>query len=421
MVNHLHIYQDFFAFNAPGAYYLLLGVWQIFGVSYGAAWMVGFFSLLTAAILVFKITRYFSRPAAYLATLIFSLSTIGWPIITARIFCLPLILGAIYATVLGTNRKQINFIYLAGFLGGLAVIFLQTSGLAILAVLLIFLLYQYFQKTSYLSKKRLVGFLFFSCLPIVAIFLKWTPVSLFYNLIKFPLFNYGATLTVSYWLLITIALFDLIFFLILNKYEKKSTIIKLLFFCQVALLLTAIPLPDISHILFISAPSLIMFSVLVCKLLKFKITRSWLGYFVIVLFFLYSFFLTFNFVRVFLNLNYYSLSLLYEPTDLIEFLNKNCQGKYIYAGPFLPSIYFDTRKLPPGPTSWLLTNHHPAEYFSATLKGLELTKPDCVVINYPMVKRFNYNRDNIVDNYLLNHYQQVEKFDYNVVLKPIFK
>jgi hypothetical protein len=302
------------------------------------------------------------------ATSIFVLSTISWPIITAHVFCLPLVLGAIYATAMGMSKRRINFIYLAGFLGGLSVIFLQTVGLTILAGLWIFLLCQYFQKNSFLSKKRLIIFLFFSCIPIAAMFLKWTPSFLFYNLIKYPLLNYASTLTMNYCLLIIFSLFNLIFFLILNKYEKKSIIVQLLFICQSTLLISAITLPDIFHILFIFAPSLIMFSVIVVKLLKFKITKVWLKYYIVGLLSLYSLILICNFVS---NYRFNSLPLFRSPSGLIEFLDENCQGEYIYAGPFLPSIYFDTRKLPLGPSNWLLTNHHPEEYFLETLEGLK--------------------------------------------------
>jgi hypothetical protein len=417
LLNNLSIYKDFFSFTTPGTYYLLAIIWQILVPSYWLAWGAALLFLLIAAFFVYKITALISRPAAYLAVLSFVITTNSWPIITSHVFCLPFIFGAIYLFLLWQDKRQPKLIYGAGLLAGISVIFLQTIGLVTLAVLIISSLYLYLREKEGRGAKQLLWLCLFSCLPIVLLFFKWSPLFLFNNLIKFPLNNYSTTVTSSYWLLGLNFLFLLFFWFILGKKElgAKVKIINLLFVWQIGLFLTALSYPDFAHISFVFAPLLIMFSVLASKLFVLKNKSLFLAG--ITLSGIFTFYLIFHFLLNSYLLNFPYLSLRTSTPELITFIRENCQTKYIYAGPFLPEIYFETDKLTPGPSHWLLTNHHPDEYFLETREGLERYQPDCLVLNYEMVKKFNYNKNNYVDNYLNSNYQVVKSFGDTLILK----
>jgi poly-gamma-glutamate synthesis protein (capsule biosynthesis protein) len=417
LINNFNIYNDFFSFTTPGTYYVILGVWKIFGISYWAAWAVGILSLLISSILIFKITKYLDHFSAYLATVLFCLIGIGWPIITSHVFCLPFILGAVLLLIMWSKNHKTILLYLSGFLVGVSVLFLQTIGLATFAGLLLFLVWFYFKNRKILTLKNLLGFILFSWLPITFLFLKWSPLFLFNTLIKFPLLNYGGIIPTDYSLLAINFLFLLFFFLVLNKNNQESIIIKLLSIWQSFLLLTALSFPDFSHISFVSAPLLILFTIFSSEISKSKINKKSIKFLIIIFLFL-GYFL-FYFLRVI----YYSDAPFFtfknETPATIEFLRENCQTKYIYAGPFLPEFYFETRKLTPGPTDWLLTNHHPKEFFLETAEKLNETKADCAIVNYEMVRKLNYNQNNPVDNYLLSHYQPVKQFGSTFILKRL--
>ncbi|MHB8904284.1 MAG: glycosyltransferase family 39 protein, partial [Patescibacteria group bacterium] len=364
LINNFNIYTDFFSFTTPGAYYLILGAWKIFGVSYWTAWSIALLSLLISSILIFKITNYLDRFAAYLSVLIFCLVSVGWPIITSHVFVLPFVLGAVLLIILWRENHQAYLIYLSGFLIGLAILFLQTVGLVTLIGLFAFLSWEKYREKKNLSFKNLVGFIFLAGLPIIFLFLKWPPLFLFDNLIRFPLLNYGKIISVNYSLLGLNFLFLLFFFLVLNKNNQKSVIIKLLFIWQIFLFFTAVSFPDFAHISFIAAPLIILFSVFIADLLGSKLSKKSIKFILAAILFLAYFF--FYFLRVI----YYSdtpfFSFKNETPPLISFLRENCRTEYIYAGPFLPEFYFETRKFTPGPSSWLLTNHHPEELFLET-------------------------------------------------------
>ena len=155
------------------------------------------------------------------------------------------------------------------------------------------------------------------------------------------------------------------------------------------------------------------------KIFKSKVDKKSIKFLAVI--FLFSVYFLFYFLRVIYYSDIPFFSFKNETPATIEFLRENCQTKYIYAGPFLSEFYFETRKFTPGPSSWLLTNHHPKEFFSETLQKLKETEPDCAIVNYEMVKKLNYNQDNPVDNYLLSHYQPVKKFEDTFILKRLSK
>lgn len=410
LINNLTIYKDFFSFTTPGTYYLILAVWKIFGVSYGAALVIALLTLLASAWLIYKITAQLNKQASYLAVTIFCLTSASWPIITSHVFCLPFILGAVYLIIIGLKKNKINLIYLAGLLSGIAVLFLQTIGLATILGLAVSLFWIYISKKNTISFKNLIGFIAFSIAPILILFLKWSPLFLFDKLIKFPLLNYSETISASYWLLSANIIFLFVFFFVLNKNRREDMVIKLLFILQIVLFLTTFSYPDFEHLIFISAPLIILFSVQVIEFIKNKLSPKFLLTFAISLSFI--FYLGFYFIEAIVYLNY-------SDQPIIAFLNNNCHDKYIYAGPFLPEFYFETRKLNLGPSQWLLTNHHPEEYFLETAADLDRIKPDCAVVNYKVVAKFNYNKNNAVDNYLVRHYQEVKRFKETLILKRL--
>lgn len=417
--HHLNIYKDFFSFTSPGTYYLLLLVWKIFTINYWSAWFAAIISLLASSYYIFKITDRLNRQSSYLAVLLFCLNTISWPIITAHIFCLPFILSAIYFFILGLENNKINFIYLAGCLAGVSIIFLQTIGMATLSILILYLIWQFIINKSFINFKRLLIFILSSILPILLLFLKWSPLILFNNLIKFPLLHYTATLAPTYRLLALNFLWLSIFFLILKRKYRKSLTLKLLFIWQCILFLSTFSLPDFAHLSFVMMPLLILFSVLSQEIYSdyIKINK----YFILRYFSAFTFlayFLIYFFIAIYLASSPFFTFKNDTPT-LITFIKENCQDQYIYAGPLLPQIYFFTQKLAPGPSHWLLTNHHSSEQFSQTLLGLKTYQPSCAIIDYKMVKKFNYNSDNEVDNYIKDNYKVFKKFNDLIIMRRI--
>lgn len=410
------IYQDFFSFTTPGSYYLIMLAWKLLGFSYWVAWAAAISALFVSAVFIFKIGASFNRLAAYLAVLLFCLSTPLWPIISSHVFCLPFIFSAFYLVSSGIHQQRPIKIYGGALLAGLASLFLQTVGLATLAALFILVCLAVAQKDNRMNFRVLLIFLACAAWPLISLFLKWSPVLLFNSLVKFPWENYGQIISPNYWFFVMSCLFLLSFYLALHCDRKKYPSLSFLVIWQAFLLLSTLSFPDFYHLAFVLGPLEILAATLLLRILELREFRFSLRFLSVVVFLLYFFFYFFQAIYYSTaNWSYFSFK---EP-EVITFIKSNCQAKQIYAGPFLPSVYFETRKLPVGPTHWLLTNHHSAEHFSQTLDGLERFRPDCVVVNYELVTKLNYDRNNPLDNYIANNYQSVAQFDNISVLRRV--
>ena len=93
---------------------------------------------------------------------------------------------------------------------------------------------------------------------------------------------------------------------------------------------------------------------------------------------------------------------------IIEYINSNCPGRYIYSGPFLPNIYFETKKLNATPYSVLVTRQQTSEQFINALKSFRENKPSCAILSYPnSFSRFKHDQNNPLEEYIKTNYELV--------------
>jgi hypothetical protein len=83
-------------------------------------------------------------------------------------------------------------------------------------------------------------------------------------------------------------------------------------------------------------------------------------------------------------------------------------AKYIYAGPFLPGFYFETNKVNPYAYPFMLNCNESCQ--ASMLNTFMETQPDVAILNYRMVKKFDYNIENPLDSYILNNYKKCQQF-----------
>ncbi len=411
LFNGQEIYRDFFAFTAPGTFYVIWMIWQLLGVSYITVLIISILSLFLSVILVFKLAQLLNSQTAYLATSLFVCSTIYWPIITSHNYVLLFVFAAVYLFIKGFLAASQWRILLSALLSGIAIIFLQTIGLELTLFLFFWLLFFYFKDRT--SKMTLIWFLPLAAGPLSLLFFKWSPALLFKYLIGFPFFQYTKTLDNNY--LIWLVLLGILIFSWLRTSRRNILVLNFLFYIQTGLLLTTYSLPDYYHISFIIAPFLIIFSFLFLegwpKASWWPLNRS--GLLISLTTTIVVFVLLVNFYNIIVPVVY---SRGQQPDDFITFLKSNCHSRFIYAGPFLPFIYLETRKLSASSFHWLITNHHTAEQFLQASQEIKKNDPDCAVLYYRGVEKYHYNQDNVVDNYIKQNYQPVASFYGAVVL-----
>jgi len=400
IINGRQIYSDFFALVTPASYYLLAGLWQLVGISYWSANTLAILALFFSAVGIYRISRLVGGRGFYWPAIFFILSSWIWPLISYYIFSLLTLVWALYyfcRALESGSRRQILW---SGLLSSLTFWFLQTKGLALIFSLASYLFFLFLFKKQNIYIRQLAYYLVFSLVPLAGLFIFGSMPILYQYLFIFPVFNYHGVINNSLYLwgsFMLLWLASVIFLVRRNQSEK----IFLLLYLQLILLLLALSLPDWFHIFLALVPFYVLWPLAMEKILAFRRLFKWLG--LGALFVLAGLLAWPSLERAWPK----SFRLL-AGHQLLAQIARNCQqGQYLYAGAFIPGVYFESRKLNATPYSWLITNHHTEEQFQSARDALAAKPPECAVLSPLFVGKYGYNHDNAVDNYIRQHYKVI--------------
>jgi len=397
LINGRVLYTDFFEIIPPLSFYFIYWAWQLVGVSYVAARIVGIAAILVSAIGVYKISSIYVRGRlVFLAPTLFMIASLRWVLITHNVFFLPFAIGAMYFFIKSISDRSRYRLAISGILTGLGILVLHSHGLIIALVSAVFLAIQWFKNKDEYNLKSTAIYAIGVFIPVSTVLMKWDLNVLYQNLVV-PIFSYGSIHYVPqqfYW-------FTLLIMLVLawSLRSVRSIGVWYLLSIQLLLMLSIIPNPAYVHILFILYPFIILlplaFQVLRTATMKLEkyVTFTLFSYVIIVIFF-----------------TAFRFTLIYPPfqktirNHLVSQIHEHCPGQYIYAGPFLPEIYFEARKLNPTPYYLLIPGFQPEEHFDITIARLKEYKPSCAVMNYSIVQQFRYDLSS-VDYYLRDNYR----------------
>jgi len=419
------LYRDFFEFIPPGGFYLIFGVWKIFGASFAAAKIVSILIFSLGIWGLYKITgRLSNNKFNWLVPLAFIIISEWWWMINHNTFNLTCLIWAAYFFIRGLDDlKKQNFIA-SGFLAGLAILFLQQKGLAAAAALFLFLIILLIRKKEKIYLK-LAGLFGLAAILPLTVLLFWPAKTIIYDLIIYPAATYAAAYRTNYHIFLLYWLILAVIAAGLKIKKEKSIEIWFLVWLQVFLLASAYPLPDAFHIGQAIFPTLILIFYLAIKSpmksspLKFIAGAVFsvllLSY--LVIYIPLAYLLTFPrpATEFSSGLNPgnqaasgFNAAGFTTEEALIKFISDNCPGKYLYAGPFAPNLYFETRKLNATPYSLLLTAQQTPEQFANALRSLQENNPGCAVLAYtPAFDRFRHDRDNVLEKYIRDNYSLI--------------
>ncbi len=410
MINGKELYKDFFEFVTPGSFYFIYLIWKIFYPSYWIAKIASLFLFWGTSFFIFKISNEIKKSFYnYLPPLIFVISSFCWPIINHNAYNLFFLTFSSFVFIKGlrTNNK-INFIA-SGFLASLSIMFLQQKGLALTGTMTIYLLLLFFYEKNKQRLKQIFWFLSFCFLPLTLLFLKWPTQLLYENLINFALQNYIEVNKTPYGIFIFFLILNILIAIILKKQKNKK--IYFLLLLQFGLLLTTLARPDRYHVLLIIFPIYSLLPILLEKIITIK---SWVKYL----------YLTFIVITIFLIVYPFLLFIYFNPPsstkektlEITKFIKENCPEKNdLFAAPFIPGLYFETRKLNFTPYYLLMTGLQNEEIFNEVKNLIEINQPQCIVMNYQIVEKFNYSKDNPVDKYITENYQLQTKIQNDLI------
>lgn len=393
--NGHNIYSDFFSIVTPGVYYLILWTWKIFGVSYVVAKALSLIAFALSAFGLMKIIqKFFTGFFSYLLPLLFIFFGLHWPIVSYYTFNLACLIWASYFFLGYIEKRTPAAIFIAGMFSAVAFFFLWNRGIVFLAVCLPFIWLLNKNKRFF---SDVLLFLAPVLLAIITLVCVWPFQLVLDNLIVFPFLHYSEIIEKNFVLFFVILSIIGLYAVILRK--EKDVRIKFLLAVQILLLLSTESLPDLYHI------STIIFPLLILWLLCWRQTKNVKFYWRVLVF--SSAILT---LYIFLKPSIINVANSYQyelkpNNEILDFIDRECDASdYLYAGPFIPNFYFETRKENPSPYSWLITNHHTVAQFNQTAESLKKFQPSCAVLNYEMVKKYNYNMNNPVDNYIKDNY-----------------
>jgi hypothetical protein len=415
LMNGRELYTNFTESITPGSFYLIFWTWIIFGVNFISAKAMAIIVLFLSSIGIYRISQLVSRSNFnLLPPFIFILSSFYWPIINHNVFNIATIIWAVYfflisilnnsaETKLQLKQKQLLFIFLSGIFTGLSFLFLQHKSILLFIALTSFLFFLFIKEKKYEYIKLIFYYILSSFLLPLFLLAKW-PLSVLYEQLFFFVGNvnkiFEHEFLIPYLFIFFLVVLILGFWFLKDKKPKK--IIWLLLYVQLILLSLTFYRSDFHHVTVILFPLYCLLPLTIETIKTLKKPRALFAKFIVI-------------SSIFIIIYPSMISLFYFPpfssvknAPFLAYIEKNCPGQYIYAGPFIPGIYFETRKLNPGPHYALFSNA-PSEWINNTLDALNKHYPTCAVINYKIVEKFNY-KNNSIDNFIINNYRLGGKY-----------
>lgn len=402
--NGFEPYTDFFEIVTPGGFYAVYWLWELFGPHYMVAKALAVLSLFSACIGIHLTGRLLAlNSLSYATPLLYALASFGWPLINHNTFNIVLVIWAIYFFARSLGTASILWMAASGLTSGLSVLFLQHKSAVFVLATAAFLVFLWHAEKRSIWLKGLAAYLLCVAAPVLLL-LKWPLPTLYESLVHFPLFNYMPVNKAPFWPFYLTCLALLGSLALVRGAPSRQAVY--LVVAQAALLLTTLQRTDYMHVSIALAPLLALMPYLQERA---KQTSP------------FTRFLTFSQAMAFVSAFSIGTGLLALPRislwgkggapDLIAHVQTRCgDSPYLYAGPFLSGLYYETRKLNATSFSVLLTRFNTPQQFEQARKELEIRKPECIVTNYAITEKFNYDLNNPVDELISKNYRVERRF-----------
>lgn len=401
------LYTDSFQYIAPGSFYVVAWLWQLVTPDYYLAKIFSSLAIIFTSLAIYRTSLLVLSEKSilpYFGPAVYCMASVLWPTINHNTFNVFWMAWAMYYCTKATLTRSLFDYVAAGMTTGISVLFLQHKGVAFfLPVLFLYLGIALKHRTLDQSKGPLL-YAFSFLLPL-AVFLRWPLSVLYEQLIDFPRHNYLEVNKVSSLPLIIASIYVAMAFLSLRN--RLTNAVALLFVIQISLLLTSVQRTDISHVLIVMFPLVALTPLVFLELKKTNTLRlascTYAGLAI-------GASILISIVAI-LVIN--ARTVFYDATKegfkpLFDYLAVNCPS--FYAGPFLPGLYFEAKKTNPLSFQLLLSNFNTVPQFDKARRELEASPPRCAVVDYRMVEKFGYKKQNPVDDFIENNYLLSQKF-----------
>lgn len=389
--NEQALYTDFHEFLAPGSSALIVAMWHLLGTTYFAAKIIFILTCYISVFFIYLIVEKMTKNivVAFFTALSWTILTTCYPIVNHNSISSFVAVVLLYFLILfGDKPTKLNIVLIAIFCA-LDVWFLQTKG--VLLTLSSAFLILFFSTKDHIKNIGLFSGTF--ALAILLLFSAWPSSELWYNLITLPRqVDYIGSSFFNIPLAMLSALVVVSIFVTYRICKNKLFII--LGVVQLSLYLSILSNFDVYHFATASFPALILLFFFINSEQQRKNNR-----------FKYIFV---AFFEIIILISLYSMVTNY-PFSLYQKLppisSEIGNAKNIYAGPFLPGIYFQFNKINNFDT---FSNEVYCDSVcqEKSLSVFKSTKPEFALLAFSMTKKYDYLlSDSVIGMYVTGNYR----------------
>lgn len=412
-------YRDFFEFYTPGSFYLLGGLFRVFGASYFVARVAALLLLLSGGYALLLVSRDFLAHRLQFAVPLLWISLFAYyPLINHNTFSLIAAVWAWAALVAAVRYRHAGWYAVAGAAAGVSIWMLQTKGAAVVVAAVVAMV------LCYRTPWRLLGWYVAGLIASLIPFAYWPLPLLFATLVAFPLQHYAAEADVNWIFFAVAAGVHLVVGVRCWRQHAPRTVLGCWWLGALLIVSTA-SLPDVHHVISSSWATVPLILWLVVQLENWQslpravLTALPVACLLAVVLVVLTAVPTLTPSRQGLTIGQW---LRMENPDIAALTAVVLQhippdGR-LYAGPFLPGLYFEAKRHNATRFSHLLTSLHPPEFFTQASRDLATNPPALAVVNYRLVQKYGYRRDNPLDAYLAAHYRVLEQRGDIMLLVP---
>ncbi len=406
LLNGIVPYTDSFEFIPPGSFYLIYAVWELLGPSYWSARLTGGIFVLAGAIGIHLITIHLAeqigRPArVWLRAwppVCFCLMSAFFPIISHNVFSIVIVIWTTYLACLGLRRPTVAIWMSAGVLLGLSALFLHPRAFAVAIALSGSLAIQSWKAPEAKWLGYIAVLAICSSLVVSVVLLYWDFGLLWKHMIQFPLERYRTVnRPPAEFLVAAFALLFAVAWLLRRNFRPSLVLLTLVQFMLVA---SASRNAEPLHLLFIMFPTLC----LLAAALELPGKSLSAGFFPIAV-------ATLPIAAALTNMQgaWRDRSI---PAALGSAIRTHCnETRFLYAGPYLPGLHFEVRKINPTPFSLLLHSFNTPQHFRDAIQGIEIRKPACVLVDFEFpVQWKSFIQNSPLHHHIAANYRTVEQF-----------
>jgi hypothetical protein len=398
------MYADFVEYVTPGAAYATYALWALLGTpSYLAAKLLAIaFWILSAAGLARLTAIVAGGWAPGLAVLLWLFAGRAYPLINHNTYSSFAAVWCAWMLLRGAGTHRARDYGLAGAGAGLVFLFLQTKGLLLLGAVM--LVAASLGEGSLGKRAARAGGALLGFAAIVApLSGAWSPGVLLHHWFVYPLTagylqqNHVSPGTAVIEVLLVAAMVGV-------AWWTRSLAAAVLTVFQAALVASHAYMVDLGHLAINAFPAIVVLGLVVDRLLPRRLARlpapTWVAAALAVTVPLW---LVSAPGQAFFRGSIFYLDVLGHPRGDVFDHPVVRKARHIYAGPFLPGLYFELRKPNPFFVSNMLLCRSDCQ--ARIRDTLARVRPEVVFLHYGISDRFAYDRNNPADTYIRATYR----------------